>query len=121
MAKYIIALYIRLSLEDIKCDSCSIQNRYFDLMQYAESLKEYANAEVLQFVDNGYSGTNFERSAVQGLLELVREKRIDCIIVRDFTRLGRNSMEMGYFILSEFGRGTAFALCQCSPSERRTD
>ena len=102
MAKYIIALYIRLSLEDIKYDSCSIQNQYFDLMQYAEGLKEYANAEVLQFVDNGYSGTNFERPAVQELLELVRERRIDCIIVRDFTRFGRNSMEMGYFIEQVF-------------------
>ena len=102
MAKYIIALYIRLSLEDVKYDSCSIQNQYFDLMQYAESLKEYAGAEVLQFVDNGYSGTNFERPAVQELLELVREKRIDCIIVRDFTRFGRNSMEMGYFIEQVF-------------------
>ena len=48
--------------------------------------------------DNGYSGTNFERPAVQELIELVRQGKINCIIVKDFSRFGRNSIETGYFI-----------------------
>jgi hypothetical protein len=49
-------------------------------------------------VDNGYSGTNFERPAVQELLELVRNGGVNCIIVKDFSRFGRNAIETGYFI-----------------------
>ena len=56
------------------------------------------NVEVLEFIDNGYSGTNFERPAVQELLDQMREGKINCIIVKDFTRFGRNSIEVGYFM-----------------------
>ena len=61
-------------------------------------MPEYLNAEILEFIDNGYSGTNFERPQVQKLIEMVRANRIDCIIVKDFSRFGRNSIETGYFI-----------------------
>ena len=44
------------------------------------------------------SGTNFERPKVQELIEMVRANKIDCIIVKDFSRFGRNSIETGYFI-----------------------
>ena len=46
-------------------------------------MPEYLNAEILEFIDNGYSGTNFERPQVQKLIEMVRANRIDCIIVKD--------------------------------------
>lgn len=98
MTRYKIALYIRLSLEDSKYDSLSIENQRMILNEYALSLPEAANAEVREFVDNGYSGTNFERPAIQELLELVRANKVDCIIVKDFSRFGRNSLETGYFI-----------------------
>ena len=61
-------------------------------------MPESTDAEVLEFIDNGYSGTNFERPKVQELIELVRANQIDCIIVKDFSRFGRNSIETGYFI-----------------------
>ena len=93
-----IALYIRLSLEDAKTDSMSISSQRNILREYASGLPEYANAELTEFVDNGYSGANFERPAVQELLDLVRANRIDCIMVKDFSRFGRNSLETGYFI-----------------------
>jgi DNA invertase Pin-like site-specific DNA recombinase len=48
--------------------------------------------------DNGHTGTNFERPGVQELLELVRQSKVDCILVKDFSRFGRNSIETGYFI-----------------------
>ena len=98
MKKYRIALYIRLSLEDAKTDSMSISSQRSILREYASELTEYANAELMEFVDNGYSGANFERPAVQELLDLVRANRIDCIMVKDFSRFGRNSLETGYFI-----------------------
>lgn len=55
-------------------------------------------AVITEFVDNGFSGTNFERPAIQELLDLVRANKVDCIIVKDFSRFGRNSIETGYFI-----------------------
>ncbi|MFQ7749764.1 MAG: recombinase family protein [Eubacteriales bacterium] len=93
MKKYMIALYIRLSLEDAKTDSMSISSQRSILREYASELPEYANAELMEFVDNGYSGANFERPAVQELLDLVRTNRIDCIMVKDFSRFGRNSLK----------------------------
>lgn len=98
MQKYVIALYIRLSIEDYKYDSMSIENQRLVLNEYAAAMPEALNSEVLEFVDNGYSGTNFERPQVQKLIEMVRASRIDCIIVKDFSRFGRNSIETGYFL-----------------------
>ena len=77
MKKYMIALYIRLSLEDAKTDSMSISSQRSILREYASELPEYTNAELMEFVDNGYSGANFERPAVQELLDLVRANRIE--------------------------------------------
>lgn len=98
MQSYVIALYIRLSIEDYKYDSMSIENQRLILHEYALSLPETENAVILEFVDNGYSGANFERPQVQKLIGMVKENRIDCIIVKDFSRFGRNSLETGYFI-----------------------
>ena len=100
MNKITVAKYIRLSLEDAKYDSLSIQSQRLLIDRHIESLDftPGTEVEVLEFVDNGYSGVNFERPAVQKLLDLVRESKIDYIIVKDFSRFGRNSIETGYFI-----------------------
>jgi DNA invertase Pin-like site-specific DNA recombinase len=95
--KYVVALYIRLSLEDEITDSMSIENQRLALHQYADNLNEN-DIEIQEYVDNGYSGTNFERPAVQELLELVQLNKIDCIIVKDFSRFGRDSLEVGYLM-----------------------
>lgn len=102
MHNYVIALYIRLSVEDSKTDSYSIANQRIALRKYAESLDVDGEMEIVELVDNGYSGTNFERPAVQELLERVRSYHVDCIIVKDFSRFGRNSIETGYFIEQVF-------------------
>ena len=96
MRKYVIALYIRLSVEDYKTESLSIPNQRLILREKAMSLPEWDNGEVLEFVDNGHTGTNFERPAVQELLTMVQAGKIDCIIVKDLSRFGRNSIETGY-------------------------
>ena len=95
MQKYVIALYIRLSIEDYKYDSMSIENQRLVLNEYAAAMPEALNSEVLEFVDNGYSGTNFERPQVQKLIEMVRENRIDCIIVKDYCAIiGLNQKDL---------------------------
>ena len=98
MQKFVIAFYIRLSLEDTKTESMSIPNQRAILREHAMSLAEWDRAEVLEFVDNWHSGANFERPAVQELLEMVQAGKIDCIMVKDLSRFGRNSIETGYFI-----------------------
>ena len=95
---YVVALYIRLSTEDSKVGSFSIENQKHVLHQYVDAMEGVRNVEVLEFIDNGYSGTNFERPAVQELLDRMREGKVNCIIVKDFTRFGRNSIEVGYFM-----------------------
>ena len=62
------------------------------------SLPEWDDSEILEFIDNGHTGTNFERPAVQELLTMVQAGKINCIIVKDLSRFGRNSIETGYFI-----------------------
>ena len=64
MQKYVIALYIRLSIEDYKYDSLSIENQSLVLHEYAASMPEALSAEIMEIIDNGYSGTNFERPQV---------------------------------------------------------
>lgn len=98
MRRFVMALYIRLSLEDSKTESLSIRNQRIYLMNHLMTMPEYDHAEVLEFIDNGHSGANFERPAVQELLDLVRAGGVDCILVKDFSRFGRNSIETGYFI-----------------------
>ena len=92
---YVIALYIRLSANDKKVESNSIEHQKLLLTKYAENM-EIQNIKLLEFVDNGYSGTNFERPAMQELLELVKSYQINCIIVKDFSRFGRNMIQTGY-------------------------
>ena len=95
---YVIALYIRLSIEDSKVESLSIENQKIALHKYADEMEDVHNVEVTEYTDNGFSGTNFERPAVQELLDAVRSGKINCIIVKDFSRFGRNSIEVGYFM-----------------------
>ena len=101
LSDYKIALYIRLSVNDKKVESNSIENQRLLLTKYAENM-EIQNSKVLEFVDNGYSGTNFERPAMQELLELVKSYQINCIIVKDFSRFGRNIIQTGYFLEQVF-------------------
>ena len=69
---YVIALYIRLSIEDSKVESLSIENQKIALHKYADEMGDVHNVEVTEYIDNGFSGTNFERPAVQELLDAVR-------------------------------------------------
>ena len=91
---YIIALYIRLSVEDLKAESMSIENQKYALHQYVDAMEDVSNPEVQEYIDNGFTGTNFERPAVQKLFDLAQKGAVNCIIVKDFSRFGRNSIEV---------------------------
>ena len=101
MSRFIIAKYIRLSIEDEKTESLSIPNQRMILDRHIDSL-DLPNTEIIEFVDNGHSGVNMERPAVQEMLELVRSGDINCIVVKDFSRFSRNAMDSGYFIEQVF-------------------
>jgi len=114
---YVIGKYIRLSLDDSKTESMSIENQRIMLDKHIAGI-DVADATILEFVDNGYSGTNFERPAVQELLELVREGKINCIIVKDMSRFGRNMIDTGYYVEHVFPlyRTRFISVCDCFDS-----
>jgi DNA invertase Pin-like site-specific DNA recombinase len=97
LGEYVIAKYIRLSIEDAKTDSMSIENQRLLLDGYIADI-DMPGITVMEFVDNGHSGTNFERPAAQELLDLVRQGRVNCVAVKDLSRFGRNMIETGYYI-----------------------
>ena len=91
----ITALYCRLSRDDeYSGDSASIQTQKVMLSQYAEE-HGFFNCEY--FVDDGFSGTNFNRPDFQRLISLVEEGRVGTVIVKDLSRLGRNYLLTGQY------------------------
>lgn len=98
MGKYQIAIYIRLSKEDGRCreESNSISMQRILLQRYVKD--NFADYDLYEFCDDGYTGTNFERPGMQDMLERVRNDEIDCIIVKDFSRFARDYIELGSYL-----------------------
>ena len=91
----ITALYCRLSQDDeLSGESMSIQTQKAMLGQYA---KEHGFTNCQFFVDDGYSGTNFNRPDFRRMLSLVEEDRVAVICVKDLSRLGRNYLQTGLY------------------------
>lgn len=90
-------LYYRLSREDgDKRESDSISNQRNLLQSY---LKQHSDISFIQeYVDDGYSGTNFERPGFIQMMEDAKSNRINCIIVKDLSRFGRNYIETGRYL-----------------------
>ena len=88
-------LYYRLSQEDERAgESLSIENQKKILEKYAH---ENGFEIVDEYIDDGWSGTNFNRPGVQRLLEDAKNGRINVIIVKDLSRFGRNYIEVGQY------------------------
>jgi len=97
--KKILAEYIRLSQEDEnQGESNSIRNQRELLNAFVESSPDLSQYEVVEFCDDGYSGTNFDRPGVKSLLDEVRAGNIQCIIVKDLSRFGRNYIDIGDYL-----------------------
>lgn len=99
---YQAAIYLRLSREDGdvaeggKQVSNSIANQRELIMDYLKSHPEIK--AVSTYTDDGYSGVDFERPDFQRLLSDIRESKINCVIVKDLSRFGRNYIESGRYI-----------------------
>lgn len=95
--RYRTALYLRLSREDgDKTESDSIANQRTLLEAYAIDHPELCIVD--EFVDDGYSGSNFERPAFQRLFQELEQGMINCILVKDLSRFGRNYIEVGRYL-----------------------
>lgn len=92
----ITALYCRLSQEDAnEGESNSIQNQKAILLQYA---KEHRFPNPTFFVDDGYSGTNYDRPGFQAMLAEIEAGKVAVCCTKDLSRLGRNSSLTGLYI-----------------------
>ncbi len=96
----IMALYLRLSKEDgdMIDESNSITNQRYILRRFVEQRPEFDSYEIKEYIDDGFSGKNFERPGVQKLLEDVKSGKVHGIVVKDFSRFGRNHIEVGNYI-----------------------
>ena len=94
--KQIAALYCRLSKhEDAKIESNSIANQKATLLKAAQT---YGYDHIQFFIDDGYSGTVFERPALKDLEEAIQAGLVSAVIVKDVSRLGRDYLKVGHFI-----------------------
>ena len=101
----VIAEYIRLSQADRdvmkkenKTESESIAHQRDLIRGYIQSHTDLKDCEVREFYDDGYSGTNFRRPAFERLLEQIKKGAVNCVIVKDFSRFGRDYIELGDYL-----------------------
>ena len=98
----ITALYCRLSQEDERLgESLSIENQKRILEAYA---KEHRFPNPVFFVDDGYSGTDFDRPGFQAMLNEIESDHVAVLLTKDLSRLGRNSTMTGMFINITFAK-----------------
>lgn len=100
---YQAAIYLRLSKEDgdfavagDKRESNSISNQRKLIEDFIKKHPEIVSTQ--EFCDDGYTGTNFDRPDFQKMIELVRQRKINCIVVKDLSRFGREYIEVGRYI-----------------------
>ena len=97
MKIYRTAVYARLSVEDSKNPDCdTIENQLSLVRNYVEG-KPYLR-QTAEYIDNGVSGTRFDRPEFMRMVADMRAGEIDCIVVKDLSRLGRNYLEAGDYL-----------------------
>ena len=94
------ALYIRLSVEFNGKRGDSLETQRQIMEAYVTLCPDIEVAEI--YIDNGISGQTFERAAFQHLLNDIEAGKIDCVVVKDLSRLGRNTLDTGYYIEKYF-------------------
>lgn len=99
---YNTAIYVRLSVEDNSygAESESIQIQQLMLERFVRDQPDMRLCRI--FCDNGFSGTDFERPDFEKMMDEAMAGRIDCIVVKDLSRFGRNYVEAGYYIEKTF-------------------
>lgn len=100
-----IGIYLRLSLEDVdkrtnkaKDESNSIVAQRQLIQRHIEQNPYLSNLPQMEFCDDGFSGTNFERPDFQRMIDLIRAGEIHIVIVKDLSRFGRDYLEVGDYL-----------------------
>ena len=94
------AIYVRLSVEDSHTHSASIETQQMIIAQFLERNPDIQVYDT--YIDNGTSGTTFHRPAFQKMLSDIESGFVNCVIVKDLSRLGRNTIDTGYYIEQYF-------------------
>lgn len=95
--QYRCAVYLRLSRSDgDQQESNSIKNQRALLNDYMGKHPELHKVD--EYVDDGYSGTNFERPDFKRMMQDIEKRNVNCIIVKDLSRFGRNYIETGRYL-----------------------
>ena len=99
--KYRTAIYTRLSVYDLGQDKSDTMDNQIDMLKsYVSQQSDMTLAGL--YVDNGWTGTNFIRPDFQRMLDDAKVGKINCIVVKDFSRLGRNYVETGHYLQNIF-------------------
>ncbi|MGV8149808.1 MAG: recombinase family protein [Alkaliphilus sp.] len=93
---YNTALYVRLSMDSEKKKDNSIENQRNIMLDFIAEKPDFVFHRI--YCDDGFSGTNFERPAFKEMMECVQKGKINCVIVKDLSRFGRNYLETGRYI-----------------------
>ena len=103
---YFVAVYLRLSRDDedidgsTKSESNSISSQRELIRSY---VREHEDMELFDiYVDDGYSGTNFDRPEFKRMMADIEAGNVNCVIVKDLSRLGRDYIEAGRLIQKTF-------------------
>lgn len=104
-SSYCTAIYLRVSKDDgdlssEKTESNSIANQRMLLQEYIHSLDVVT--DTVEYCDDGYTGTNFQRPAFIKMMEDVIADRIQCIVVKDLSRFGREYIDVGRYLQKVF-------------------
>ena len=94
------ALYIRLSVEDNHGHGNSLENQKLILEDYIADKPEFKVYDT--YIDNGISGRSFDRPDFQRMLSDIDAGNVNCVIVKDLSRLGRNAIDTGYYLEQYF-------------------
>lgn len=97
---YKTAIYARISIEDSSAEGGTIDNQILLVRKYIESKPYLKLCDT--FIDNGQTGTNFERKGFQNLMEAIKRGEIDCIVVKDLSRFARDYIEAGNYLEKVF-------------------
>ena len=104
--KYKAALYMRLSKDDGQSESVGISAQRRILKAYS---KEHGFEIEDEYIDDGFSGTNFERPAFKRMIKDIEQKRINLVLTKDLSRLGRNYIAAGEYTEIYFpGKGVRY-------------
>ena len=115
------AIYVRLSVEDTHTHSVSIETQQMIIARYLEQYPEISVYDT--YIDNGATGTNFHRPGFQQMLSDIEAGHVNCVIVKDLSRLGRNTIDTGYYIEQYFPSAVSASLRSTktsTPPPRRT-